>query len=55
MPSESRNLSEQDKSIKARAHEVYVERSRPDSQRSGKPFPVMLRETPARPLQRPRK
>jgi hypothetical protein len=46
MPSESRNLPEQELSIKARAHELY---SQPQQQTT-KPFPVYLRETPAVPL-----
>jgi hypothetical protein len=50
MPSESRNLSEQEQSIKARARELYVEPPRPGSGKLVKPFPVYLRETPAVPL-----
>jgi len=50
MPFESRNLPEQEQSIKARAHELYVEPERPASVKPVKPFPVYLRETPAVPL-----
>jgi hypothetical protein len=50
MPTESRNLSEQEYSIKARAGELYVEPPRPASSQVVKPFPVYLRETPAVPL-----
>jgi len=50
MPSESRNLPEQEQSIKARAGELYVEPPRPESSKPVKPFPVYLRETPAVPL-----
>ena len=51
MPSHPRNMPEQERSIKARSHELFVE---PD-QASGalkptKPFPTYLRETPAQPL-----
>ena len=54
MPSESRNLPEQEHSIKARAHELYVD-PRSESQKPVKPFPVFLRETPAVPLSAPTK
>jgi hypothetical protein len=51
MPTESTNLPEQEHSIKARAHEVYVEAPRPAAPtKAVKPFPVYLRETPAEPL-----
>jgi hypothetical protein len=50
MPAESRNLHEQESSIKAREHELYVKPSSPDDQLSLKPFPEYLRETPAEPL-----
>jgi hypothetical protein len=50
MPSESRNMPEQERSIKARAHELYVESPRTETHKSVKPFPVVLRETPAVPL-----
>jgi hypothetical protein len=51
MSSHPRNNSEQEYSIKARSHELYVdapgteERTRPT-----KPFPTYLRETPGQPL-----
>src|SRR6476620_11448681 len=50
MPPESRNVSEQEHSIKARAGELFVEPPRPESGKPVKPFPVYLRETPAVPL-----
>jgi hypothetical protein len=50
MPSESRNLHEQEISIKSRAHEVFA-KEKPDTRvRVTKPFPVYLRETPASPM-----
>ena len=50
MPAESHNLPEQEISIKARSHELFV-KSGPDlDTRSVKPFPVYLRETPAIPI-----
>ncbi len=50
MPSESRNLHEQEISIKSRAHEVFA-KAEPDPRgRLTKPFPVYLRETPASPM-----
>jgi hypothetical protein len=48
MPSERQNMSEQDISIKAREHELYVP-VLPDAP-PVKPFPVYLRETPGEPL-----
>jgi hypothetical protein len=48
MPSEKQNMSEQDISIKAREHELYVS-ALPDAA-PVKPFPVYLRETPGEPL-----
>jgi hypothetical protein len=48
MPSERQNMSEQDISIKAREHELYVP-ALPDAP-PVKPFPVYLRETPGEPL-----
>ena len=48
MPSERQNMSEQDISIKAREHELYVP-ALPDGP-PVKPFPVYLRETPGEPL-----
>ena len=49
MPSESRNLHEQEISIKSRAHEVFA-KAEPDPRGRTKPFPVYLRETPASPM-----
>ena len=49
MASERQNMSEQEISIKAREHELYV----PDTDTNAKPvkpFAVYLRETPAEPL-----
>ena len=48
MPSERQNMSDQDISIKAREHELYVPVV-PDAA-PVKPFPVYLRETPGEPL-----
>jgi hypothetical protein len=50
MSPESRNAPEQEISIKARAHEVFAEQPRPETRKSSRPFPVILRETPAEPL-----
>jgi hypothetical protein len=50
MPSESRNIPEQERSIKSRAHEVFVKQEREIISRPTKPFPVYLRETPAFPM-----
>jgi hypothetical protein len=50
MSPESRNLPEQEFSIKARAHEVYAEQPRTEVRKPVRPFPVVLRETPAEPL-----
>ncbi len=50
MPPESRNLHEQERSIKAREHELYVKPLSPDDGQLRKPFPEYLRETPAEPL-----
>jgi hypothetical protein len=48
MASERQNMSEQEISIKAREHELYVQ---PDSETTPvKPFAVYLRETPAEPF-----
>ena len=49
MPSEPRNIPEQEHSIKTRAHELFV-RQPEDGNRPTKPFPVYLRETPASPM-----
>jgi hypothetical protein len=50
MPAESRNLPEQERSIKAREHELYFKPLPRSEARASKPFPVYLRETPAEPL-----
>ncbi len=50
MPSDSRDLPEQEYSIKARGSELFVERVKPQSTGPTKPFAVYLRETPAQPL-----
>jgi len=50
MPAESRNLPEQERSIKAREHELYFNPLSEKDARSLKPFPEYLRETPAQPL-----
>jgi hypothetical protein len=49
MASERQNMSEQEISIKAREHELYVPDSDPNAKQV-KPFSVYLRETPAEPL-----
>jgi hypothetical protein len=48
MPAESRNLHEQERSIKAREHELYLKPTEEGQAR--KPFLEYLRETPAEPL-----
>jgi hypothetical protein len=48
MPADSRNLHEQERSIKAREHELYAKPTYDGQPR--KPFPEYLRETPAGPL-----
>jgi hypothetical protein len=50
MPAESRHLPEQERSIKAREHELYVKPLPATEGQVRKPFPVYLRETPAEPL-----
>jgi hypothetical protein len=50
MASERQNMSEQDISIKAREHELYVQPESETNRRPVKPFAVYLRETPAEPL-----
>src|SRR5262245_24293861 len=50
MPSHSRNMPEQEHSIKARSHELFVEDPPLTPGGATKPFKVYLRETPARPL-----
>ena len=49
MASERQNMSEQEISIKAREHELYVSDADPNAKQV-KPFSVYLRETPAEPL-----
>jgi hypothetical protein len=50
MASERQNMSEQDISIKAREHELYVRPVSEADSKPVKPFEVYLRETPAEPL-----
>jgi hypothetical protein len=50
MPSERRNIPEQEHSIKSRAHEVFVKQEAEKPDRPTKPFTVYLRETPAFPM-----
>ena len=50
MASERQNMSEQEISIKAREHELYVRPSADSAAKPVKPFEVYLRETPAEPL-----
>ena len=50
MPSQPRNMPEQEHSIKVRSNELYVEDTPLAPAQATKPFPVYLRETPARPL-----
>jgi hypothetical protein len=50
MASERQNMSDQEISIKAREHELYVRASPKTDPKPVKPFPVYLRETPAEPL-----
>src|SRR5689334_5935354 len=50
MPSHPRNMPEQEHSIKARSHELFVEEAPVGSSMATKPFHVYLRETPAHPL-----
>lgn len=50
MPSQPRNMPEQEHSIKVRSNELYVEDTPAVPAQVTKPFPVYLRETPARPL-----
>ena len=50
MASERQNMSEQEISIKAREHELYVQPSADPNAKPVKPFEVYLRETPAEPL-----
>jgi hypothetical protein len=48
--SERQNMSEQEISIKAREHELYVQPGSEADEKLVKPFEVYLRETPAEPL-----
>jgi hypothetical protein len=50
MPSEPRNMPEQEHSIKSRARELFVKEEPANANRPTKPFPVYLRETPALPM-----
>jgi hypothetical protein len=50
MPSESRDLHEQEHSIKARGKELFVGRLEQENLQPAKPFPTYLRETPAQPF-----
>ena len=50
MPSHPRNMPEQEHSIKARSHELFVEDAPANPAGATKPFQVYLRETPAYPL-----
>jgi len=50
MSSESRDLHEQEHSIKARGKELYVGQLKPGNSQPTKPFLTYLRETPAQPL-----
>ena len=50
MPAQPRNMPEQEHSIKVRSNELYVEDAPAVPDRATKPFPVYLRETPARPI-----
>jgi hypothetical protein len=50
MASERQNMSEEERSIQAREHELYVKPLPEEFVKPVKPFPVYLRETPAEPL-----
>ena len=50
MAAQRRNMPEQEHSIKARSHELFVEETPVVPTRSGKPFAAYLRETPAQPV-----
>ncbi len=50
MASERQNMSDQEISIKAREHELYVKAVPKKIPKPVKPFPVYLRETPAEPF-----
>jgi hypothetical protein len=50
MPEQPRNMPEQEHSIKARSHALFVDETPVVSAGATKPFDVYLRETPAHPL-----
>ena len=50
MPSQRRNMPEQEHSIKERSHALFVEEDLVATPVPTKPFKVYLRETPARPF-----
>jgi hypothetical protein len=50
MPSESRDLHEQEHSIKARGKELFDEPLKPENSQPTKPFRDYLSETPAQPV-----
>jgi hypothetical protein len=50
MPSHPHNIPEQEHSIKARSHELFVEPNQVAAPKRTKPFTSYLRETPALPL-----
>jgi hypothetical protein len=50
MTAESRNIPEQERSIKAREHELYAKPLSETDAQATKPFPDYLRATPALPL-----
>jgi hypothetical protein len=50
MAAQRRNMPEQEHSIKARSHELFVDDTPVGTARATKPFKVVLRETPAQPL-----
>jgi hypothetical protein len=51
MPSQPRNMPEQERSIKARSHELFVQPLQAaEGTRPTKPFPDYIRETPAHPM-----
>jgi hypothetical protein len=50
MPSHPRNMPEQEHSIKARSHELFVEEAPVGPSTATKPFQVYLRQTPAYPV-----
>jgi hypothetical protein len=50
MPSESRNMPEQEHSIKSRAHEVFAKQEPETVNHPTRSFPEYLRETPAFPM-----